>query len=214
MSRRRFRTRIPFTFLGGGRGGGGGGIDGPRDGYPWPFPPSSSQDPTERASGSVNRSSPQQLRLAQPIHRFLHCSFHVVIVTVRDSFTGWKGGKRGTIEFLYRTVLLRLSCSCRWQNPTPIGIGLLSLPLMRLRWEEERRRKALELGSFILSYGGERRAASGIRASHFPYFLALPPLRPFGVSLCLPALRNNLNGKERKGPRRGRCRRRRSYHGG
>ena len=199
MSRRRFRTRIPFTFLGGGRGG--RGIDGPRDGYPWPFPPSSSQDPTERAGGSVNRSSPQQ----QPIHRFLLCSFHVVIVTVRDSFTGWKGGERGAIEFLYRTVLLRLSCSCQRQNPTPIGIGLLSLPLMRLRWEEERR-KALELGSFILSYGGERRAASGIRASHFPYFLALPPLRPFGVSLCLPALRNNLNGKERKGPRRGRCR--------
>ena len=208
MSRRRFRTRIPFTFL----GGGGGGIGGPRDGYPWPFPPPSSQDPTERASGRERQSV--LASAAQPIHRFLHCSFHVVIVTVRDSFTGWNGGERGAIEFLYRTVLLRLSCSCQRQNPTPIGIGLLSLPLMRLRWEEERRRKALELGSFILSYGGERRAASGIRASHFPYFLALPPLRPFGVSLCLPALRNNLNGKERKGPRRGRCRRRRSYHGG
>ena len=128
VSCRRFRTRIPFTFLG---GGGGGGIDGPRDGYPWPFPPSSSQDPTERASGRERRSV--LASAAQPIHRFLHCSFHVVIVTVRDSFTGWNGRERGAIEFLYRTVLLRLSCSCRWQNPTPIGIGLLSLPLMRLR---------------------------------------------------------------------------------
>ena len=173
---RRFRTRIPFTFLGGGRGGGR------RDGYPWPFPPSSSALPRSNRASERERQS-VLASAAQPIHRFLRCSFHVVIVTVRDSFKGWKGGERGAIEFLYRTVLLHLSCSCRWQNPTPIGIGLLSLPLMRLRWEEGRR-KALELGSFILP---SLRRKGGVRHTRIPLPLlpctpsASPSIRRFSV---------------------------------
>ena len=186
------------------------------DGYPWPFPPSSLPlFRSNRARASIlprfgsSPFTPPSL-VPPPLSLSLHRSFHVVIVTTRDSSTGRAGGVKGG-KCLYRIVVCnalnraRLLCSCkssqqRFQRGGRAGVT---------------RRKSTS--ACFRAFSAADGAPKGGRAEGRPRSWAhlsfsgrggggsrhtrIPSVRPFGgVSfvLCLLALRNNLNGKGRE----------------